>query len=74
MPLIFVSGDDKLADKLAWMDWLEYVTVKEAKGVDDAILYPVEEVHDKLCQAAKRSIENLDKSAKAFLEYVKQFK
>lgn len=60
VPLIFVSGDDKLADQLEWMDWLEYITVKEAKGVDDALLYPVDEVHANLLRAAKRSVENLD--------------
>lgn len=60
VPLIFVSGDDKLADQLAWMNWLEYVTVKEAKGIDDAILYPLDEVHRNLHDAAQRSINNLN--------------
>lgn len=60
VPLIFVSGDDKLGEQLSWMDWLEYVTVKEAKGIDDAVLYPLEEVHKNLHDAAKRSVENLD--------------
>jgi len=60
IPLVLVSGDDKLAGQLSWMDWLEYVTVKEAKGIDDALLYPVERCHEELRAAAKRSIENLD--------------
>ena len=61
IPLIFVSGDDKLAEQLSWMNWLEYVTTKEAKGIDDALLYPVEEVRDNLSVAARHSVENLDK-------------
>jgi D-amino peptidase len=60
VPVIFVSGDDKLAEELSWMDWIEYVTVKEAKGIDDALLYDTEEVHKNLRYAAKRSVENLD--------------
>jgi len=60
VPLIFVSGDDKLARQLAWMDWLEYTTVKEAKGIDDAELKPVEEVHKTLRSAAERSVRNLN--------------
>ena len=60
IPLIFVSGDDKLAEQLSWMSWLEYVTVKEARGIGDALLYPVEKVHQELRDAARRSVENLD--------------
>jgi D-amino peptidase len=60
IPLIFVSGDDKLADQLKWMDWIEYVTVKKAKGIADAELFPVDQMHQELREAAKRSVENLD--------------
>ena len=62
VPLIFVSGDDKLEEQLSWMNWLEYVTVKNAKGVDDAVLRPVEEVHRELREAAKRAVENISSS------------
>ncbi len=62
IPLILVTGDDKLAEQLAWMDWLEYVTVKKAKGIDDAILYPVDSVHKQMRQAAHRAVENIDRS------------
>lgn len=61
IPLIFVSGDDKLADQLSWMKWIEYVTVKEAAGIGDAVLYPVDQVHENLRAAAQRSLENIDK-------------
>jgi len=60
IPLILVSGDNKLAEQLSWMNWLEYVTVKEAVAIDDAVLYPVEAVHKDLREAARRSVENLD--------------
>ncbi|HOP06400.1 MAG TPA: M55 family metallopeptidase [candidate division Zixibacteria bacterium] len=62
IPLIFVSGDDKLAEQLNWMDWLEYVTVKEAHGIDDALLYPVEEVHARMKEAAERAVRNRQKA------------
>lgn len=62
VPLVFVSGDDKLEEQLSWMDWLEYVTVKKAKGIDDAVLRPVEEVHKELREAAKRAVENIPNS------------
>jgi D-amino peptidase len=60
IPLIFVSGDDKLAQQISWMNWIEYVTVKEAAGIDSVVLYPVVKVHDELREAARRSIVNLD--------------
>ncbi len=59
IPLIFVSGDDKLAEQLSWMTWLEYVTVKEARGMADAFLYPVDSVQKNLREAAKNSVKNL---------------
>jgi len=44
------------------MDWLEYVTVKEAHGIDDALLYPVEEVHARMKEAAERAVRNRQKA------------
>jgi len=60
VPLIFVSGDDKLNEQVSWMPWLQHVTVKEARGVDDALLYPVDEVHEKMRTVAQYAIENID--------------
>jgi len=59
VPVIFASGDDKLQEQLKWMDWLEYVKVKNAKGAGDAELIPFEEVHQNMREAAKRAAENL---------------
>jgi len=59
IPLIFVSGDDKLAEQLKWMNWLEYVTVKEAKAIDSVVLYPVDQVHEYMKQLASRAVQNL---------------
>lgn len=60
IPLIFVSGDDKLNEQVSWMPWLQHVTVKEARGINDALLYPVDEVHEKMRAAAQYAIENID--------------
>jgi len=62
VPVIFASGDDKLEEQLKWMDWLEYVRVKIAKGAGDAELIPFEEVHRNMREAAKRAVENLSNS------------
>jgi D-amino peptidase len=62
VPVIFASGDDKLEEQLEWMDWLEYVRVKIAKGAGDAELIPFEEVHQNMRDAAKRAVENLPNS------------
>jgi len=62
VPVIFCSGDDKLAEQLSWMTWLEYVTVKNAKGADDAELRPTAEVHEEMRAAAMRAVRNISKS------------
>tara|TARA_B100001123_G_scaffold96859_1_gene111565 strand:- start:11525 stop:12655 length:1131 start_codon:yes stop_codon:yes gene_type:complete len=59
VPVIFASGDDKLASDLATMPWIRYVTVKKATSASTAIPYPVEEVRTKLHAEAKASIEGL---------------
>ncbi len=59
VPLILVSGDDKLGEELSWMNWLEYVTVKTALGQDDAELRPFEDVHQDLRSAAERAVHNI---------------
>jgi D-amino peptidase len=67
VPVIFASGDDKLQEQLEWMDWLEYVKVKNAKGAGDAELMPFEEVHQNMREAAKRAVENVPGSKVAHL-------
>ncbi|MGB5344206.1 MAG: M55 family metallopeptidase [Thermoanaerobaculia bacterium] len=58
VPVILASGDDRLAEDLATMPWLEYVTVKIATGADSAQLLPVDDVHSQMREAAQRAVEN----------------
>ena len=59
IPVIFASGDDRLAADLETMPWLRYVTTKKAKSASDAELYPVEQVHAALRQQAKLAVQRL---------------
>jgi len=59
IPVIFASGDDVLKEQLAYMDWMEYVTVKKAIDWFDAELYPLDEVHAEMREKAKKTVENL---------------
>ena len=59
-PVIFGSGDDRLAADLAsTMPWIEYVTVKKAIAADSAELRPVVEARAELTSRAKLAVENL---------------
>lgn len=57
VPMIMVTGDDKLKQDLATMPWLQYVVTKTATAADSAILRPVDEVHAEMRSAAKRAVE-----------------
>lgn len=59
IPVIFASGDDRLARDLATMPWIEYVTVKRAIAADSAEPRPVAEARTDLRQAAERAMRNL---------------
>lgn len=59
VPVIFASGDDRLASDLETLPWIEFVTVKEATAADSAILRPVEEARSDLREGARRAVENL---------------
>ncbi len=59
VPIIFASGDDRLAVDLAGMNWLEYVTVKKATAADSAELRPVAEARAELTAKARKAVENL---------------
>lgn len=61
-PIIFVSGDDKLANDLKTMPWIEYVTVKKATSASTADLRPVEEVHKEMIAKAAKSVKNIGKA------------
>ncbi len=57
VPMIMVTGDQRLKNDLATMPWIEFVVTKEATAADSAILRPVAEVHAEMRAAAKRAIE-----------------
>ena len=59
IPVIFGSGDDRLAADLATMPWIEFVTVKTATAADSAAPRPVAEAHADLTAHAKTAVENL---------------
>ena len=58
-PVIFGSGDDRLAKDLVTMPWLEFVTVKRAVAADSAVPRPVEEARADLTASARRAVEKL---------------
>jgi D-amino peptidase len=59
VPVIFGSGDDRLARDLATMPWVEFVTVKTARGADSADPRPLAEARADLTASARRAAENL---------------
>jgi D-amino peptidase len=58
-PVIFGSGDDRLAADLATMPWIEFVTVKRAIAADSAEPRPVAEARAELTAKARLAVENL---------------
>ncbi|MGQ0649336.1 MAG: M55 family metallopeptidase [Gemmatimonadaceae bacterium] len=64
VPVIFGSGDDRLAADLATMPWIEFTTVKQALAADSAAPRPVAEARAELTAKAKLAVENL-KAGKA---------
>ncbi len=60
VPVILVSGDDKLrADLAPTMPWIEFVTVKTATSASTAVLRPLAEARADLRSGAKRAVERL---------------
>lgn len=57
VPVIFASGDDKLAADLSTMPWIEFVTVKRATSASTVEVRPVEEARADLRAGARRAIE-----------------
>jgi len=62
MPVIFASGDDRLAADLKTMPWLRYVTTKQATSASSARLLPVAAVHREMRDEAKAAVENWRKA------------
>jgi D-aminopeptidase len=57
VPVIFASGDDRLAADLATMPWIEFVTVKRATSASTVELRPVAEARADLRSGARRALE-----------------
>ena len=62
VPVIFASGDDRLADDLKTMPWIEFVTTKKATSASTAELYPVDSVRAELLARARRALENREEA------------
>lgn len=62
VPVIFVSGDDRLAAGLAHMPWIEYVEVKKSTGFDSAELVPLGKVHAEMRERAARAVKNISRA------------
>jgi D-amino peptidase len=60
VPLIFASGDDRLAADLETMPWIEFVVTKTATSASTAELPPVDEVRAELREGARRAMEGRD--------------
>jgi D-amino peptidase len=59
VPVILVTGDDRLREDLRTMPWLEYVVVKRSRSASEAELLPVAQVHREMRAAAARAVRNL---------------
>ena len=62
VPMIFVSGDDRLRDDLKVMPWIEFVVTKKATSASTVELRPVEVVHAEMRERAARAVRNLSKA------------
>ena len=61
-PVIFASGDDRLAKDLETMPWIEFVTVKKATSASTAEPRPVDEAWGALHDGAQRALQNRDQA------------
>jgi D-amino peptidase len=62
VPLIFVSGDDRLRDDLKVMPWIEFVVTKNATSASTVELRPVDSVHEEMREKAARAVRNLPRA------------
>jgi D-amino peptidase len=56
VPVIFASGDDRLAADLETMPWIEFVTTKKATSASTADVFPQDQVRAELEAGASRAI------------------
>jgi D-amino peptidase len=61
VPVIFVSGDDRLKEDLKTMPWIEYVVTKHSTSASTTDLLPVDQVHGQMTESAKRALQNLSR-------------
>ena len=59
VPLIFASGDDKLAKDLATMPWIRFVTTKKATSASTVELRDVGQVHAEMRAQAADAVRSL---------------
>ena len=62
VPMIFVSGDDRLQGDLAVMPWIEFVVTKKATSASTVELRPVDAVHAEMREKAARAVRNISKA------------
>jgi D-amino peptidase len=59
VPVIFVSGDDRLRDDLAVMPWIQFVVTKKATSASTVELRPVDSVHAEMRDKAARAVRSI---------------
>lgn len=62
VPVIFVSGDDRLENDLKVMPWIEFVVSKKATSSSTVELRPVDAVHAEMKEKAARAVKNVAKA------------
>ena len=62
VPIIFVSGDDRLQEDLKVLPWIEYVVTKKATSASTVELRPVDQVHAEMREKAARAVRNIGKA------------
>ena len=59
VPVIFVSGDDRLREDLRVMPWIEFVITKKATSASTVELRPVDSVHAEMREKAARAVRRI---------------
>jgi D-amino peptidase len=59
VPVIFVSGDDRLQRDLATLPWIEYVVTKQATSANTVVLRDVPTVHAEMRAKAAQAVRSL---------------
>ena len=62
VPVIFVSGDDRLREDLTVMPWIEFVVTKKATSASTVELRSVDSVHAEMREKAARAVRNISKA------------